>query len=71
MKRTVSMMMCEMCMGMMSMCMFRAPKRSSAFQKLFDGLKKSRCVSRQRRVSDDQPLFLFCLCTAVPAGRRC
>ena len=23
MKRTVSMMMCEMCMGMMSMCMFR------------------------------------------------
>ena len=27
MKRTVSMMMCEMCMGMMYMCMFRRAQK--------------------------------------------
>ena len=27
MKRSVTMMMCEMCMGMMSMCMFRRAKK--------------------------------------------
>lgn len=43
MKRNVTMMMCEMCMGMMSMCMFRRAERSSAFQKLFDGLQKPMC----------------------------
>ena len=31
MKRTVSMMMCEMCMGMMSMCMFRRAEKVISF----------------------------------------
>lgn len=71
MKRTVTMMMCEMCMGMMSMCMFRRAEKGHQLSENCLTACKSRCVSRQRRVSDGQPLFLFCLCTAVPAGRRC
>lgn len=33
MKRTVSMMMCEMCMGMMSMCIFRCAEKVISFPK--------------------------------------
>ena len=59
MKRSVTMMMCEMCMGMMSMCMFRAPKRSSAFQKLFDGLKKPVCKQAAGRSHDRPAVFVL------------
>lgn len=33
MKRNVTMMMCEMCMGVMSMCMFRRAEKVISFPK--------------------------------------
>ena len=69
MKRSVTMMMCEMCMGMMSMCMFRRDQKSHQLSDICLKKKKSRCVNKQREGRMTAPLFLFC--AAVPAGRRC
>lgn len=59
-RRGTVMMMCEMCMGMMSMCMFlRAQNDRLLSKNCLVGLKKPVCEQSSGR-SIDLPLF-FCL----------